>query len=151
MGSRTRQAARRRRDRAGESFPGTLSCPARREQVLDTIGLTCDLPRHDSGNHHDPHLGPWQASRCPGPPHAGHASSDWSCPLDDADDIACPPGPRGANVDYPDIYRLACRSALYAGIAEEALNLLGLLDRQPGNRVLILQRAGELRRQLDTA
>ena len=58
-----------------------------------------------------------------------------------------PPGtPPGA--DYPAIYRLACTSAQYAGIAEEALNLLGTLDRIPGNRLLV-RRGGELRARLE--
>jgi hypothetical protein len=114
-----------------------------------------------------------QPGRCPGPPHAGHASSDWTCPLDrqpgdplsaeqvrylpgtpetasERDRRLQRPGLRGANVDYPDVYRQACDAAVYAGIAEEALNLLGELDRHPGNRVLVMQRAAELRRALDS-
>jgi hypothetical protein len=64
------------------------------------------------------------------------------------DPVTPPPGtPPGA--DYQAVYRLACTAALYAGIAEEALNLLGTLDRTPGNRVLVLQRAAELRTRLD--
>jgi hypothetical protein len=56
---------------------------------------------------------------------------------------------RGANVDYPDVYRQACDAAVYCGLAEEALNLLAELDRHPGNRLLVLQRAAELRQRLD--
>ena len=39
--------------------------------------------------------------------------------------------------------------AIAIGIAEEALNLISTLDQTPGNRILVLQRAHELRRQLD--
>ncbi len=38
---------------------------------------------------------------------------------------------------------------LAVGIAEEALNLVEMLARQPGNRVLILERQRELRAKLD--
>jgi len=34
-------------------------------------------------------------------------------------------------------------------IARELVNLVFLLDRQPGNRIFILQRAAELERELD--
>lgn len=60
-----------------------------------------------------------------------------------------PENPRGADRDYPEIYRLACDAAIFAGMAEEALNLLDELDRHPGNRVLVMARAREIRRALD--
>jgi|SRR5580765_1096355 hypothetical protein len=56
---------------------------------------------------------------------------------------------RGADRDYPEVWRLACDAAIFVGIAEEALNLLDELDAHPGNRVLVMQRARELRTRLD--
>ena len=65
------------------------------------------------------------------------------------DPVTPPPGtPPGA--DYQAIYRLACMAGLYAGVAEEALNLLDTLDRTPGNRLLVLDRATRLRTRLDS-
>ena len=55
----------------------------------------------------------------------------------------------GADVDYPEVYQLACKSARYASIAETALNLLDILDRQPGNRLLVLGHAARLREQME--
>jgi len=55
---------------------------------------------------------------------------------------------RGADLDYPEVYQLACNSAIFVSVAEEALNLLAELDRHPGNRVLVMTRARELRARL---
>ncbi len=51
---------------------------------------------------------------------------------------------RRVRADLPPI-----GETLAVGIAEEALNLVEMLDRQPGNRVLILERQRELRAKLD--
>lgn len=56
--------------------------------------------------------------------------------------------PRNPSEGERQLIALAGVSARGQAIAEEALNLLDQLDQQPGNRVLILQRARQLREDL---
>jgi hypothetical protein len=118
-------------------------------------------PRH-ARRSRAPRPDPEPDSVCPGTPHAGHASSDWTCPLDWARDhgLAYPEGaddaPRAPLVrgtprtaTETDLAWKAADAETYRLMAEEALRLLDILDRTPGNRVIVMQRAAEMRRYLN--
>ena len=142
-----------------------LDC-ARSAAMLEVIGaasaamaeLHDEIARLERDKAKAPHPSqdfPWQPDRDPRPGRV-RAYEDRPGPLRGRrgvtahlDPVTPRPVPRGADTDYPEVYQLACTAALRGGVAEEALNLLGTLDWTPGNRVLVLQRAAELRTRLD--